>query len=152
MEFSTGIAFGVRMRIFFACCAAWVLIGCGGGTKSTQEAAAEGPVLALSDSLLQAGAVCDTVELGRLHEGEVVVRHFSLLNKGDKPLVILSVETSCGCTEVDFPRQPLLPGERRPFSFSFDSRGFSGWQLKTIMVRTSAGGHPLRLLITAEVI
>ena len=152
MEFSTGITFGIRMRIFFACCAAWMLIGCGGGTKSTQKVVAEGSVLVLSDSLLQAGIACDTVELGRLHEGEVVVRNFSLLNKGNKPLVILSVETSCGCTEVNFPRQPLLPGERRPFSFSFDSRGFSGWQLKTIIIRTSTGGHSFRLFVTADVI
>ena len=103
-------------------------------------------------TVFRGGGACDTVSLGRLREGEVVVRRFSLHNTGKTPLVILSVETGCGCTEVEFPRQPLLPGERRPFSFSFDSRGFYGWQLKTVTIRTSAGGQPFRLLITADVI
>lgn len=149
-----GRSVGIRcwVQAVLACCCLLASVGCGGGRKPARPSVSEGPVLALSDSLLRAGGACDTVSLGRLREGEVVVRRFSLLNTGKTPLVIMSVETGCGCTEVEFPRQPLLPGERRPFSFSFDSRGFYGWQLKTVTIRTSAGGQPFRLLITADVI
>ncbi len=152
MKHSFGISFRNGMRLMVACGVALAAIACGGRTRPVPKEVVEGPSLMLSDSLLKVGEQSDTVTLGRLHEGEVVERRFSLLNTGDKPLVILSVETSCGCTEVDFPKEPLMPGQKQPFSFSFDSRGFYGWQLKAITIRTSAGRYPFKLWVTADVI
>ena len=37
---------------------------------------------------------------------------FTATNIGDKPLVIYSVVSSCGCTDVEWTRQPLKPGEK----------------------------------------
>ena len=36
---------------------------------------------------------------------------FTATNIGDKPLVIYNVVSSCGCTDVEWTRQPLKPGE-----------------------------------------
>lgn len=36
---------------------------------------------------------------------------FSMKNIGDKPVVIYSVVTSCGCTNVKWTREPILPGK-----------------------------------------
>lgn len=41
-----------------------------------------------------------------------VTATFTATNVGDKPLVIYSVVSSCGCTDVDWTRQPLKPGEK----------------------------------------
>lgn len=37
---------------------------------------------------------------------------FTVTNIGDKPLVIYNVVSSCGCTDVEWTRQPLKPGEK----------------------------------------
>ena len=41
-----------------------------------------------------------------------VTATFTATNVGDKPLVIYSVVSSCGCTDVDWTKQPLKPGEK----------------------------------------
>ncbi|MBR4755880.1 MAG: DUF1573 domain-containing protein, partial [Bacteroidales bacterium] len=37
---------------------------------------------------------------------------FTVTNIGKKPLVIYNVASSCGCTDVEWTRQPLKPGEK----------------------------------------
>lgn len=37
---------------------------------------------------------------------------FTVTNVGEKPLVIYNVVSSCGCTDVEWTRQPLKPGEK----------------------------------------
>jgi len=41
-----------------------------------------------------------------------VTATFTATNIGDKPLVIYSVVSSCGCTDVEWTRSPLKPGEK----------------------------------------
>ena len=42
-----------------------------------------------------------------------VTATFTATNVGDKPLVIYSVVSSCGCTDVEWTKQPLQPGLTR---------------------------------------
>lgn len=127
------------------------------GDSSRPSSVAEAPAqenwqeITLSDSLLQAGHT-DTIDMGRIHAGEQVKQELLLSNDFSDPLLILSVKTSCGCTRVEFPKTPILPGQRAPFSFTFDSRGFSGFQLKSITLSTSASSRPRRLVLVGEVI
>ena len=37
---------------------------------------------------------------------------FTVTNVGNKPLVIYHVASSCGCTDVEWTKQPLKPGEK----------------------------------------
>lgn len=37
---------------------------------------------------------------------------FYFTNKGDKPLIIQSIETSCGCTTSNWTKEPVLPGAK----------------------------------------
>lgn len=135
----------------------WALlaVSCGEASRSTK---AETPseviperVIALSDSLLRAGQA-DTVDMGRIHEGERIRQDFWLRNDSSKPLLILTVRTSCGCTQVDFSKTPLAPGELTPFSFTFDSRGFNGFVFKHISVSTSLATEPYQMVLLGEII
>lgn len=148
-------------RILLLCSAvvmvSFVAVACGrtaqqtgGGDKTS--AAVPSRIIELSDSLLQTGAVNDTIDLGRMYEGEVIRRDLAIRNEGKAPFLLLEVRTSCGCTQVDFYKQPIQPDELVPFSFEFDSRGFNGYQLKHITIRTSLGSQPYTLVVTGEVV
>ncbi len=93
----------------------------------------------------------DTVDLGRIRQGEIIRKEFCLHNASDKPLLILSASANCGCTAVDFTREPIKPGENGDFSFEFDSKGFIGYQLKQIKLRTTLSSAPYILVVTGEV-
>ncbi len=41
-----------------------------------------------------------------------VTTQFEFTNKGNSPLVIHRVTTSCGCTTPGYTREPVLPGKK----------------------------------------
>lgn len=61
-------------------------------------------------------------DFGKVGQQESVVSHsFVFKNTGKKPLVISKVETSCGCTTVAFPHQPIPSGEERKIDVQLHS-------------------------------
>lgn len=51
------------------------------------------------------------VRFGSFPMGEKKERKVTLKNTGNAPLVIHGVDTSCGCTHVEYSQRPLRPGE-----------------------------------------
>ena len=47
-----------------------------------------------------------------MEKGDVLEHTFYFVNNGDKPLILTNVKGSCGCTNVEYPDQPILPGEK----------------------------------------
>ncbi len=48
---------------------------------------------------------------GKVIKGEKVDAVFEVKNTGDYPLVISGAKPSCGCTVVDEPEDPIMPGD-----------------------------------------
>lgn len=128
-------------------CLALLLAACGGrGVTKT----AGGAVFEISSEVLEARA--DTlIDIGAVREGEVVQYGAHLRNSGTEPLVVKNISTSCGCTSVEYAKEPIAPGGEGSFSFRFDSRGMYGMQMKVMEIYTSASPRPYRLIVRAEV-
>lgn len=90
-------------------------------------------------------------DFGRILQGEVVSYTFRFTNTGNVPLIITSVEKSCGCTASDYPRQPIAPGEGGDIKITYDSKGHFGFQSKTVTVYSNAIPSQTTLRIKAEV-
>lgn len=54
--------------------------------------------------------VCDFGAVVR--ENTIHTHVFSFVNKGEDPLVVLGVQTSCSCLKTEYSRRPLKQGER----------------------------------------
>lgn len=144
-------------RITILSVAVTMVVACGRSPKAPDTTGAEvsfapSMTVALSDSLLHAGQTTDTIDMGCIRAGEIVRRDLLIRNADSKPFVILSVKTSCGCTTVDFAKEPVMPGKEVPFSFEFDSKGFNDYQLKHITISTSIAAQPFTLVAVGEVI
>ncbi|MEK7072143.1 MAG: DUF1573 domain-containing protein [Patescibacteria group bacterium] len=63
-----------------------------------------------------------TYDLGTVVYGDVAKHIFTIKNVGDKPLEILKLATSCGCTKVSVADQDkiILPGESVDMIVTFD--------------------------------
>lgn len=90
-------------------------------------------------------------DFGKILQGEVVSYTFHFTNTGNVPLLITSVEKSCGCTASDYPRQPIAPGEGGDIKITYDSKGHFGFQTKTVTVNSNALPSATTLRIKAEV-
>ncbi len=65
---------------------------------------------------------------------------FRCENRSDKPVVILRVDTSCGCVKSSFSRRPIAPGATGEVVVTFDPHGRAGALYKVMPVYTSASG------------
>lgn len=77
-------------------------------------------------------------DFGTIAEADGRVSHtFTGVNRGDKPLVILDVVTSCGCTAPQFSRQPILPGGKTEITVTYDPTNRPGIFTKNLTVYSS---------------
>ncbi len=123
-------------------------VACGGGQAIVSTG--EGTVFDISPAIIEART--DTlIDVGKISEGEIVQYNASIRNAGSEPLVIVEVVTSCGCTSVEYEKQPIAPGASAEFSLRFDSSGMRGMQHKLIEINTNASPRGYRIALQAEV-
>lgn len=123
-------------------------VSCGGHKRMATPAA--GAIIRLTDSLLEHGGV-DTLHFGRLHEGEIAVKHVALQNDSKETTIVVGDEVSCGCVSADYDRRPIAAGGCSDLAVTFDSRGEFGWQMKLLTLRLGRNAVPLRIFVEAEV-
>ena len=81
------------------------------------------------------------------HQEQKVI--FSLKNVGDGPLVIEGVNTSCGCTIVDYPKEPVQPGKELVLTVTYKAERPEHFN-KTITVYCNAKSSPILLKISGN--
>ncbi|MBQ8581584.1 MAG: DUF1573 domain-containing protein [Alistipes sp.] len=137
------------MRVSLTMVVLLLFVACG-SRPQPKETTPYGQKLLLSDSIARFGGA-DTIRFGQMHEGEIAEKPLQLVNEGKTPLVIRTVERTCGCTTLEYENQPLMPGERRQITLRFDARGEWGWQLKLLRLYLNDGQEPLRLYVEADI-
>lgn len=75
---------------------------------------------------------------------------FKFTNPGKTPLIITSVETSCGCTAADWTKEPVKPGKSGQITVKYDA-AFPGAFQKTITVHYNGEDSPVVLKIGGQV-
>ncbi len=83
---------------------------------------------------------------GTVKSGTVVTYSFKFKNDGKRPLNILKVKTSCGCTTTNLTSKTYKRGKRGSIDVSFNTSGRRGRQHKTITVITNDPKNPEILL------
>ena len=90
-------------------------------------------------------------DFGEIEAKTAVETTFKYTNKGEAPLVITDIKSSCGCTvPQDWSREPLLPGSSGEFSVKFNGSG-SNKITKTITVTANTEKGSEIVKITAFV-
>jgi hypothetical protein len=82
---------------------------------------------------------------GFVKRGELVKNEFEITNAGNEPLLIKDVEISCSCTTVDFPKQPILPGQKEKVSVNFNTTTVYGRQDRVVYLISNDPKSPAKL-------
>lgn len=72
---------------------------------------------------------------------------FTITNKSDKPAVIYNVVSSCGCTDVDWTKEPVMPGKTGKISVTYTNDEGAYPFDKTLTVYLSDVKKPVLLKI-----
>jgi len=87
-------------------------------------------------------------DLGKVEEGQVVDVAFRFKNTGDKPLIISSISTSCGCTTVpEKPKEPFAPGQEGVIKAKFDSKNMAGERVREVFVSANTKKSTSHILV-----
>lgn len=89
------------------------------------------------------------VKFGSFPMAEKQQREVRLKNTGDVPLVIHGVDTSCGCTRVEYTKQPVRPGEETKLLIVYEADE-AGHFHKTVDVYCNTADAPLRITVAGE--
>ena len=90
-------------------------------------------------------------DFGKILQGEQVSYTFKFKNVGDAPLIITSIEKTCGCTTPDFSSTPIKPGDSGKITITYDSKGHNGFQNKRLIVKANTNPSETILRIKAQV-
>ncbi|HBK72126.1 MAG TPA: hypothetical protein DDZ39_10820 [Flavobacteriaceae bacterium] len=75
---------------------------------------------------------------------------FNFSNTGDNSLIISDVETDCGCTVPEYPKEPLQPNKKGEIKVIYDAK-YPGRFNKTISVHYNGKDSPKILTIKGKV-
>lgn len=90
-------------------------------------------------------------DFGTFSEKEKKSCVFEFTNKGNLPLIINQVLTSCGCTVAKYVKEPIPPGGKGQISVTYDGKGkFPGPFHKTITVRSNSKMPLMRIYIEGD--
>lgn len=104
--------------------------------KKSAPAAAPTPVIeVVADGLPKIKFVEETHDFGNIKEGTQASYEFKFTNTGSAPLILESVQASCGCTTPEWSKDPIAPGQSGKVIATFNSSGRPGTFTKTITVK-----------------
>ena len=91
-------------------------------------------------------------DFGKIKEdGGSAVYNFNFANMGNVPLVISSVNASCGCTTPEWSKEPVLPGKSGFIKVAYNPLNRPGSFSKTVTVVANIPGGSKILKISGDV-
>ena len=89
-------------------------------------------------------------DYGTLAVGNVKTGVFTFTNVGNKPLVLFDVIVSCDCTEVEWKKEPVMPGKTGTIKAVYTAKT-PGVIAKQITVQSNAQTDRIRLQLKGTV-
>jgi hypothetical protein len=90
-------------------------------------------------------------DFGEIIQNSPGTATFTLTNDGKEPLIISSATASCGCTNLSYSKDPVLPKNSVEISVTYNAAALGNFT-KTVTVRTNAGDQPVILQVKGKVV
>ena len=91
-----------------------------------------------------------TFDFGKIAHNTPVTHEFRFVNKGSEPLLITSVQASCGCTVAKYTQDPIAPGAEGFVTATYNA-ATKGIFSKTVTVNANTQDGVVLLGIRGEV-
>lgn len=90
-------------------------------------------------------------DFGTIKVGEPVSHEFSFINGGDAPLIISTVQASCGCTVTAYTKDPIAPMGTGYVKATYNAAKVGQFS-KTVTVNANTEEGVVKLVIKGEVV
>lgn len=93
----------------------------------------------------------ETISVGDIKKGIPIDIEFEFKNVGETPVIVSDVKAGCGCTNVDFPKRSISPGETSSVTAIYNAKT-PGKFTKSISVSSNASAIPYELKFKGNVV
>jgi len=94
----------------------------------------------------------ETFDFGMVvEEGGAVLHEFLFTNNSGRPVKIMGVQASCGCTTPSWSKEPVPAGKTGFIQASYNPKGRPGYFNKSLTVTTDLDSNPIILQIKGQV-
>ncbi|WP_199136682.1 DUF1573 domain-containing protein [Pedobacter sp. ASV12] len=145
-------------RLLIAACVVIAFAACNRSKSDTIEQKAEASGLSAAGASAAPVANAPKVkfekeifDFGQITQGEKVHYEFKFKNEGKTPLIITNASATCGCTQPEYPSEPVKPGEEGTIKVTFNSEGKMGMQDKVVTIISNANPDIPKLHLVGEV-
>ncbi len=90
-------------------------------------------------------------DFGEIEQGIPKEAQFTLTNGGKEPLLISQAKAGCGCTNLKYSQEPILPGKSTVIAATYNAAAMGQFS-KSVTVTTNADPNPVMLIIKGTVI
>ncbi len=90
-------------------------------------------------------------DFGSIEQGIPKEAEFKLTNEGKEPLLIQSARAGCGCTNLKYSQEPILPGKSTIVAATYNAAALGVFS-KSITVTTNADANAVVLSLTGTVV
>ena len=80
----------------------------------------------------------DTYDFGVVKRGPGARHNFEFTNTGTQPIIVMNVTPSCGCTNVDWSKNPIIPGQKGYISLELKTEEQHGAFNKEVYIQSNA--------------
>lgn len=108
-------------------------------------------LLSLGASAQKIEAVNKIVDCGQITYQSPTTAEFEVKNKSNKPIHIVDVRTSCGCTEVDYPKGEIPVDGKFTVRVTYDAQTMGHFD-KLVDIYDDASNRPLMLRMRGRVV
>lgn len=95
--------------------------------------------------------VSEVYEFGNIPQGIPAVATFEFVNNGKEALIITDVQKTCGCTNTEWPQEPVLPGQKGVIKATYNAAN-EGAFTKAITVNSNANTASVKLTFKGTVV
>jgi len=90
-------------------------------------------------------------DFGEIEQSIPKEAQFKLTNEGKEPLLIQTAKAGCGCTNLKYSQEPILPGKSTIVAATYNAAAMGQFS-KSVTVTTNADPNPVMLMIKGTVI
>ena len=93
----------------------------------------------------------ETIDLGKIKQGNPTTATFVITNVGTEPLIIEQANPTCGCTIGDYTKSPIAPGKTGTITATYNAAALNHFD-KHLTVKFAGVDETKSITITGDVL
>lgn len=90
-------------------------------------------------------------DFGKIKHNVPVDHYFVITNTSEKPIVIETAYSSCGCTVPEFEKEPIMPGKTSKLKVQYNAASIGVFH-KDVFIKLAGVETPKTIKISGEVV